>query len=372
MASGDGLVVRVRPRAGCLSPAQALAIADAASRHGNGIVDLTSRANVQIRGVSETSHAALVAELAASGLIDSDVVAETRRNVVVTPFGTRGERAETLAIAAALEMALADVPVLPSKFGFAIDTGATRLLAGISADIRIERDVAGRLMVRADGAVSGLPVTADAAATTAARLATWFIASGGAPGGRGRMARHLARGASLPADLAGNAHPASAATEPSPGTANDGLLVGAEFGQMRADWLAALSACCGEIRVTPWRMLLLVDARTLPEIRGLVTTPGDPRRHVTACSGAPACPQAIAPTRGLAHALAAFVPTGAHLHVTGCAKCCAMPGPAPYILLATSQGFSLYRGSSASGTPVRTGLAADAIAADPSLVFELG
>ena len=53
MQSGDGLVVRMRPRGGRLSAAQAAGIAELAERYGNGLIDLTSRANLQIRGVSE-------------------------------------------------------------------------------------------------------------------------------------------------------------------------------------------------------------------------------------------------------------------------------------------------------------------------------
>ena len=49
MLSGDGLVVRIRPRGGRLSAAQALGIADLATRHGNGLIDLTGRANVFAR-----------------------------------------------------------------------------------------------------------------------------------------------------------------------------------------------------------------------------------------------------------------------------------------------------------------------------------
>ena len=38
MQSGDGLVVRIRPPLGRLTPAQAKAIAKAAGTHGNGII----------------------------------------------------------------------------------------------------------------------------------------------------------------------------------------------------------------------------------------------------------------------------------------------------------------------------------------------
>lgn len=49
MLSGDGLVVRVRPHGGRLAATQAAGIAELAARHGNGLIDVTSRANLQVR-----------------------------------------------------------------------------------------------------------------------------------------------------------------------------------------------------------------------------------------------------------------------------------------------------------------------------------
>ena len=78
MMSGDGLLVRVRPRLGRLTRTQVEALCDAALAHGNGIIDLTSRANVQVRGVQPASYDALLAELSAAALIDETVADETR------------------------------------------------------------------------------------------------------------------------------------------------------------------------------------------------------------------------------------------------------------------------------------------------------
>ena len=49
MQSGDGLVVRVRPFGGRLDAAQISGLAHLAEHHGNGLIDVTSRANLQIR-----------------------------------------------------------------------------------------------------------------------------------------------------------------------------------------------------------------------------------------------------------------------------------------------------------------------------------
>lgn len=191
MESGDGWVVRLRAHGGRLTQHQAAGIAAAAQAHGNGLIDLTGRANLQLRGVTPDSHGPLIADLRALGLIDADIAAETRRNIIVTPFA----RAKTDTLAAALATALASSNlILPAKFGFAVDTGAQRLLADTPADIRVERDTQGGLILRADGMATGAQVTARNAPQAAVALAAWFLSQGGAVGGRGRMAALIRRG----------------------------------------------------------------------------------------------------------------------------------------------------------------------------------
>ncbi|MBD3788079.1 MAG: precorrin-3B synthase, partial [Sphingomonadales bacterium] len=332
MASGDGLVVRVRPHAGRLTPAQAAGIAAAAGAYGNGLIDLSARGNVQLRGVTPASHPGLIADLAALGLIDADLAAETRRNITVSPF------AQTDDLAARLEAALAEAPALPGKFGFALDPGPMRWLTDVPGDIRIERGAGGGLILRAEGLATGLAVSAAEAPARALALARWFVAAGGVQGGRGRMAALIARGTRPPEDLTGDAAPAEAAPAPGPGLRPEGALVALAFGQMRAEILADLARLGHDLRLTPWRMLLLEGARALPELPGLITDPADPLLRVVACTGAPGCPQALAATRQLARALAPLVPRGSLLHVSGCAKGCAHPGPAPLTLCATPAG----------------------------------
>ena len=86
MESGDGWVVRIRPRMAHLTSAQVTGIAEAALAYGNGVIELTARANVQLRGVTPASHPPLILALDRLGLVDDDVETESHRNVVVTPF----------------------------------------------------------------------------------------------------------------------------------------------------------------------------------------------------------------------------------------------------------------------------------------------
>lgn len=346
MESGDGWVVRIRPRGGRLSPAQAAGVARAAAAYGNGLIDLTGRANLQLRGITQASHAPLIADLRALDLIDPDIATETHRNIIVTPFADDAADA----LAARLEAALAASALpLPAKFGFAVDCGPTRCLAGVPADIRLECSIDGRLMLRADVMALGRPL---ADVSQAIGLAAWFLQQGGAPGGRGRMARLIGRGVTPPATLA----PAPAAPPASPGRTASGMLLALEFGQTDPGTLAAL-ARLGPIRLTPWRMLLLEGLTDMPDLPGLIADPSDPCLRLRACTGAPGCPQALAVTRPLARSLAPHLPDGAILHVSGCAKGCGWPHPADITLTATPAGFDLIRGGRASDSPLMRGLA---------------
>lgn len=369
MQSGDGLVARIRPRLGRLSAAQAIAIAEVAERYGNGLIDLTGRANLQVRGLRAEGHAALVEHLAELALIDADADVETERNIVIAPFWRDGD--DTQMIAAELERALgAGALGLPAKFGFAVDCGEARLLAQASADIRIERSAAGGLILRADGAPLGHAVTKADAVDLALALAKWFVTSGGVSGGRGRMAAHIGRGATLPDALAGDALPAPALPQPAPGVQPSGALVGIGFGQMRRAALKFLGERSASLRMTPWRMILLEGQREMPVHDGLVAGVSDPLLRIAACTGAPACEAAHADTRALAAALAPHLAAEATLHVSGCAKGCAHPARAAITLVATSDGFDVIRNGTVSDMPALRGVSGVDILADPRLVLE--
>ena len=72
MQSGDGMIVRVRPRLSQISAAQAKGLARLARQYGNGQIDLTNRANLQLRGLLPDAVAPVVEDLSALGLLDFD------------------------------------------------------------------------------------------------------------------------------------------------------------------------------------------------------------------------------------------------------------------------------------------------------------
>ena len=347
MPSGDGLVVRVRPHAGRLVPEQALALAGLAEVHGNGLIDLGTRAHVQLRGVRKETLPALHAALSGLGLLDPDAGIEARRNILTTPVW---EGPETPALVAALEIALADCPALPPKFGFAVDTGATAVLGADSADIRIERGQTG-LILRADGMALGEPVSAGNAPARAVELARWFAAS---RADHTRMARLIASG-TLP--------PLSAIEPPlqgqplRPGETAFGTCLALPFGQVTAATLRPLAVA--PLRLTPWRAVVVEGIHGLPCPPGLIADPADPLLRVAACTGAPGCASASVETRALARRLAPLVPPGCTLHVSGCAKGCSHPGPAAATLTGRDGRFDLILNGSADGIPVAWGLTED-------------
>ncbi len=353
MMSGDGLIVRVRPHAGRLDRAQVMGLCEAAAQYGNGIIDLTNRANLQIRGVAEEDHAVLVEALSVFGLLDADPEREARRNIIVAPDWRAGDA--TARLAEKLAQRLGELPPLPGKFGFAVDAGAGPVLADAPADIRIERGAGGGLIVRADGAAQGCHVAESEAIDAVIALAHWFAARGE----ERRMAR-LLRAVPLPEAWQGEP-PAPARARPKPGDDIDGPVLGAPFGQLRADALAdlMLASRATALRATPWRLFALEGARALPA-HPFIDGPDDPLLRVDACPGAPACPAATVETRALARALAGKV--DGDLHVSGCEKGCARPRAADVTLVGRDGGFDVVHGGKPGDTPTRRGLTSDALA----------
>ena len=340
MMSGDGLVVRVRPRLARLSREQALGLAEAAARFGSGIVELTRRANVQLRGVRD--HAGVVRALGVLGLLDADTETERRRNILVSPLWHTGDVTERLALE--LESRLDELPSLPAKFGFAVDTGEVRLLSGAPADVRIERGAFG-LVVRADGAETGRSVSEAEAVDLALDLAGWFARERGAA----RRIRQL----EPPAGWQGAMPGAEAALVP--GESRVGPVRGVAFGQVSAADLGEIVERSGAkaLRFTPWRSLVLERGAAIDHV-ALIADAGDPLLGVDACPGAPACASATVETRGLARALAGRM--AGTLHVSGCAKGCARSQAADVTLMGREGRFDLVRQGRAGDAPERCGL----------------
>ncbi|MGR3502609.1 cobalamin biosynthesis protein CobG [Pseudaestuariivita sp.] len=342
MASGDGLLVRVAPPMSRATAEQAAALGEAALDHGSGWIDLTSRANLQIRGVTGESYPPLLAALQSSRLAPQSEGEEFGGRITLTPLRQADDESE--ALFHALIAHAAQMPVLPDKMGVVIDTGPSLQLRGMSADFRFEQSDVG-LILRADGSDFGRPVTVASAADALAQMAQWFLDTR-APDIR-RMAPHL-KTTPLPDAWTNAPAQHDHGARLLPGFVPGGRVIGLPFGKLRAEDLIRLDCA---IRVLPGRLLFLEDrGASLPQ--DAITAPGDPRLRHHACPGAPACTSAEVETLPLARALT----SRQHIHVSGCAKGCAHPRPATLTFVGRDGRFDLVRGGTARETPERTGL----------------
>jgi precorrin-3B synthase len=85
METGDGWLVRLHPPGAVLTPAQLIRIAGLAAQHGNGLIEISARANLQIRGVALATHPELVATLLAERLVEEHDGDGPQRLTLVAP-----------------------------------------------------------------------------------------------------------------------------------------------------------------------------------------------------------------------------------------------------------------------------------------------
>ncbi|MGJ0533393.1 MAG: precorrin-3B synthase [Methylocystis sp.] len=396
MPSGDGLLIRAKSVGSRMSAEQAQEIARIAEACGNGLIDLSQRAQLQLRGVSEATLAEAMRRLKAIGMLAPNADAERVTNVIASPLaGLAPSAFDANAMAATLADALqrdAALRALPPKFLFLLDDGGPLSLAEVDADIRIEAEAPGEVGVRIAGVCDrAVIVPANDALSVALRFARAFVELRDRHANAFKRVRALveALGADALPDAAGLSMRVSNETRaPAPrahifGAQRCGAVafagVGAPFGRWRADELAAVADFArrdgtGELRLTPWRALLMITpheygARRIvarARDRDLITCAEDARLSVIACPGAPECPQAVAETRAHVMDLAPLAQKiggadGVGLHLSGCAKGCARQSASPITLLACAEGFDLIENGGADGAPRLRALSLEAV-----------
>lgn len=332
MATGDGLLARVKPPGARLDSAALRALADAAARFGNGAVELTRRGNLQIRGLAADGVPGFAAAMVAAGLADSDPAVERRRIVIPPPLAGDDPAVapNSLALAEVIEGRVP--PGLPPKFCIAIDGGG--VLAGAPA---------------ADIVIDARACTADTLSSVRRRMDD---------------AVGCVRGPVQPARAP---VPAIGFHSYVPGP-HGAFGLGVPFGQTDAAGLRRLADLAGRfgggaVRVSPWRAVLLgrVTAGDVPALRAAaaewVLDPADPRLGITACVGSPGCGQASVPARMDAARLAAHG-AGGPLHISGCAKGCAYAGGP--VLVGEAGRYSRMQDWRAGTVPPPQGLTLDA------------
>ncbi|UPG71222.1 precorrin-3B synthase [Roseomonas gilardii subsp. gilardii] len=390
MRSGDGWLVRVKPRRAILTAGAARLVAGLAERHGNGRIELTNRGNLQLRGIAEAGLAPLAGALAGAGLADADPGVERRRNLLCPPLLGHDPALDPRlpGLIAALEAVQADpaLEALPGKFGLALDGGGVLPLDASRADILLRAEGEALRLCLDGGADTALCPWGEAAPAIARLLRRFAAACGGA--GAPKRLRELVRreGAAAllreaglvprtapPAPAAG-ARPGFLPLAPGRGAARGAFLLGLPLGHLTAPRLAALAGLAerhgdATLRLTPWRLLVIpgVAARDASHLAGAVARAGgiadagDPLLRIRACPGLRGCASASVDTEADAAALTTLLagrglPRAGLLHLSGCAKGCAHPGPAAVTLVGEAGGYGIRRDATAREAPERRGL----------------
>lgn len=366
----DGGLCRVKLPGGRLTSAQARAIAAASARWASGVLELTNRANLQLRGVRQDGAAALVAELQAADLGPSDPAADDVRNLLLSPSAGRDpQQLRDVRPLAAELLALLEgdrrLHGLSAKFALQLDGG--------EALARLDHPHDVWLSARAEGYVLGLAgtpldipvglIAPGQEVATVARLLHRFLDLAGPE--QHRMRQLLAQRplAELLADLDLDLLP----VPPSLRAPADAALrlgshqqrqtgfnwIGAQpaLGRLPAKSLATVADLAehhgnGDLHLTPWQGLLLPDvpvdqaAELLAALAALelTTDPAAPLARLVACTGSAGCAKGQADTKGDALRLAERLPAEVEVHLSGCPRSCALAGQAPHTLLAVAPG----------------------------------
>ena len=355
----DGMLLRVRLPGGRITASGLRGLAEVAERWGSSVVELTARANVQLRGVAAADVPAAAATLVAARLADPDPARDERRDVIAGPLAGH-DPAELLDLSATLGAVvrlltrLDGLDGLPPKFGVVLDGGGRLGVREVPGDLALGavRTDDHRIAVQVeigrsldDGAASVTcvdPAAVEALVTDAARLAA-------ATGERlSARVERLGRAAVEHELLHDHATRRAAAPAPRP-TGGPGPIIGRlghpTLGLLSlgaAPWLgrtgpealrvlASVAEASGAVvRLTPWRSVVLaglpvgrvVWAGDVLGAAGLSVDPADPGHLLSACVGRAGCASSRADTAAAARDLLVGPTTPRRLHLAGCEKGC--------------------------------------------------
>ncbi|MFD8571557.1 cobalamin biosynthesis protein CobG [Streptomyces sp. NPDC059639] len=357
-AADDGFLARVRIPGGVLTVAQARALGALAGRLGDGVLHLTSRGNVQLRGLRDGCGGELADALSAAGLLPSPAH-ERVRNVVASPMsgldggGHVDVRGWLRGLDAAL-IASSVTPELSGRFLFALDDGRGDV-AGLGPDVLLRGLPGGDGLLSVGGvafrvpyedaaraAVSAAEVFVEAAREVSGRR-VWRVSELGLPEGEltARLSHRLglrpaderpvgARGTARPATT--NAHPATGTgLRPGPRSSNaGGAGCALPFGTATPDqWTALIDRAAElpaqEIRITPWRRIVIPGATEEEQ------HPETPWTRVGACIGSPGCAKSHTDVREDARTHLAEAHPTLPTYWSGCDRRCGHPAGTTYI-----------------------------------------
>jgi precorrin-3B synthase len=361
-AAADGALARVRIPGGALTVAQLRALGTAARDLGNGALELTSRGNVQLRGLRSGAESELGDRLAAAGLLPSSTH-ETVRNVLASVLsGRAGGGLDVRPWVPAFDAGLCADPglaALPGRFLATFDDGRGDV-AGLGGDVGLLALGANTVALLLAGIDTGLRTDPDAAVALALAATRAFLDERARQGGTAWRVAELVEGSTtIAAALGGARHepvvvPAAPPIGPAGAVPQDdgrtALVAVVPLGRLTADQADRLAAtAASDLQVTPWRSVVvpdLTDAAAAADLvaAGLVLDPGSPWLRVTACAGRPGCAKSLADVRADAtQAVAAgTLPAGGTTqHWAGCERRCGRPRGEVVDVVATGTGYRI-------------------------------
>ncbi|MFC0626763.1 precorrin-3B synthase [Kribbella deserti] len=358
--AADGGLARIRVPGGFVSADQLQVLASAAIAVGDGRLELTSRANLQIRGLKPGSEQTLSDRLYTAGLLPS-MTHERVRNILASPLTGLDSTSlyDVRPLVAQLDRLLcarADLAELPGRFLFALDDGRGDLTA-LKADAGLQVFPDGRIALRLAGADTG--VRANLSQGTGLLLATAraFLAERAEQRSEAWRLAELEDGVQrvlvrlnhqTAQDPSEASAPQGGPTEAGRHLQPDGrvaLVVVVPLGSLTSDQAEAIGQA---VRVTPWRSLVLPDIPAdqvhAAEERlagvGLVVDPESPWVGTTACAGQPGCAKALADVRADARRTTLRLSgRGRPVHWSGCERRCGHPADELVDVVATSEGY---------------------------------
>ena len=375
----DGLLIRIRVPGGLIEANQLRAVADLSRGFADGTIELTSRANLQLRAIQRRNLSHVVDSISKAGLLPSPQH-DRVRNIVTSPIaGFDGEELlDPRPLILELDRQLRAEPIfanLHPKFSFAIHGGPRRFSRDLD-DIALEAVAlhsAPHFHLSIGGASSGFVVTRSDAVDCILAVTKMCIRLAhecGAPVRAKTIVKipdalkrivdalpHLL----MPSPVAPPTH---SVNEPPVGvypTTQDGrvsIFPSIPLGRLnpeQARYIAdASNEWEGDLRLAPWRGVVLgsIPRSAADNIIGRLHSMGlscdgrDGFQGIAACAGITGCEASLADVRGDAASLAKrffghAVPSGWTVNLSGCDKQCARRQGATAELIAGPSGYTL-------------------------------
>ncbi|GAA1550978.1 precorrin-3B synthase [Actinomadura kijaniata] len=345
--AADGGLARVRLPGGRVDRRGFAALADAAVELGNGGLELTSRGNVQVRGLAAGAERELSGRLRDAGLLPS-FTHERVRNIVASALSGRDGRglADVRPLVAELDAGLCADPglaELPGRVLFALDDGRGDVVA-LRPDVGLYAVAEDVFALVVGGRDSGVRVGAGDAAAAVLEVAREFL--------RVREGEWRVNELDDPLRLvpggAGAAAPPRTPAPPPLGvvaqrdgrSALSGLV---PLGRLESAQLDALRAV-DELIVTPWRTVVVPDLTDVSHSYGLVAADDSRWVGLTSCAGRPGCARSLTDVRADAAAARAACGSGLPVHWTGCDRGCGRPAGRHVAVVATPGGYEVRLG----------------------------